>query len=123
MSKIGIAVGEDFPASEAASPDPGREEARCPDSEEWHRRHEEWHARAKGFREDVRHAAHRHFGEFTGHNAFVMRALLGVALIALAFAILPHMLLLALFLLGVIFFLTHRGDFHHHHSDAPRDGN
>jgi hypothetical protein len=117
MSKLGINVGDDFPAEEVAEPEHGPED-RCRDREEWR-------ARAQAFKDDVRQAARKHFGEhsFTAHNAFVLRVLLAVSLLALALAVLPHVLLLALLVVGIVFFTAHRGHFHHHgHYDAPRNG-
>jgi hypothetical protein len=117
MAKVGINVGEDFPAEEPA-PDVALQDDICRD-------HEEWRAKARAFKDDVRKAARKHFGEhsFTMHNAFMLRALLGVAVIALTLALLPHVLLLAVLLAGIVFFMAHRGHFHHHdHYEAPRNG-
>jgi hypothetical protein len=118
MTKLGINVGEDFPAEEVAQPERGSEEHICRD-------HEELRARARAFKDDVHQAARKHFGEhtFTAHNAFVLRALLAVSLLALALAVLPHLLLLTLLVVGIVFFMAHRGHFHHHdHYETPRNG-
>jgi Flp pilus assembly protein TadB len=116
MAKVGINVGEDFPAEEPAPRGP--EDDICRD-------HEEWREKARAFRDDVRRAARKHFGDehYSMHNGFLLRVLLGVALIALALAVVPHVVLLVLLIAGIVFFMAHRGHFHHHdHYDTPRNG-
>jgi hypothetical protein len=118
MTKLGINVGEDFPAEEVPQPERGSEGHVSCD-------HEELRARARAFKDDVRQAARKHFGEhsFTAHNAFVLPAVLAVSLLALSLAVLPHVLLLALPVVGIVFFMAHRGHFHRHdYYDTPHNG-
>jgi hypothetical protein len=116
MSKIGINVGEDFPAEEVAQSERGPDDHVCGDREEWR-------ARSRAFKEDVRGAARRHFGDlsFTSHNGFMLRALFGLVLLVLALALLPHVLLLAILVIGIALFMLKRGHFHHHHYETPRN--
>jgi hypothetical protein len=116
MGKIGINVGEDFPAEEVVPPQRGRDDDICRDREEWR-------AKGRAFKEDIRRAAHKHFGEhsFAAHNGFVLRIVLAVALAALALVVVPHVVLLAMVVLGIVFFMAHRGHFHHHdYYETPR---
>ncbi len=115
MPKVGINVGEDFPAEDVAPPE------REPD-DDFCREHEKWRAKARALKDDVHRAARKHFGThtFTIYNTFVLRALLAVALVALVLAILPHVFLLAMLVLGIVFFVAHHGRFHHNdYYDAP----
>lgn len=118
MAKIGIHVGEDFPAEEVATPD--HEESICRDREEWRRRHDEWHRRARDFRDDVHRAARRRFGDhsFLAHNMFVLRVLFAVAIAVVLIALLPRMLILGAALAAFAFAVVARHRFHHHF-DAP----
>lgn len=120
MSKVGVNVGAEFPAEEVQQPE--KQEDR--DREEWRRRHEEWHARARAFKEDVRRAARKHFGEhsFLLHNMFMLRVLVAVLALALLIALLPHMLLLGIVLTASAFIAFQRHRFHHHYRDVPPDG-
>ena len=115
MSKLGVGVGEEFPVEEPPETTDHDDDRR--------REYEEWRARARAFKDDVRSAARKHFGDrsYTAHNYFVMRALAAIAIVAIAIALLPHFLLLAALAIGIILFLAHRGHFHHHdYCDAPR---
>ena len=114
MPRVGIHVGEDFPAEDVTSPE--HDEGTCSSSEERRRRHEEWHRRARGFRDDVRHAARRHFGDhaFLAHNVIVLRVLLAIAVAALLIALLPHMLVLGAALMAIAFVAFRRHSLHHH---------
>ena len=109
MGKVGINVGEDFPAEEVAPAERGPEDDVCRDREEWRKR-------ARAFKDDVRGAARRHFGEhsFAARKSVLLRAVLAVALVALVLAVLPHVLIVAMLLLGIVYFLAHRGHFHHY---------
>jgi hypothetical protein len=116
MGKLGINVGEDFPAEEVAPPERAPGDDTCRDREEWL-------AKARAFKEDVRRAAQKHFGEhsFTAHHAFMLRIVLAVALAALALSVVPHVLLLALAVLGIGLFMARHGHFHHHdYYETPR---
>ena len=86
-------------------------------------RHAEWHARKRGFRDDVRRSFHEHFGDhpFDMHHHGYGRVLIAVALLALAIALLPHVFLFVALVLAVVFFVAHRGGFYyHHHHTMPR---
>jgi hypothetical protein len=109
MGKVGINVGEEFPAEEVAPSEHAPEGDRCRDREG--RRD-----KARGFREHMRRAAHKHFGghSFTVRNGTMLRVLFAVALAALLFAALPHMLIVAMLVLGIVFFIAHRGHLHHY---------
>ena len=130
MSKIDVGVGEDFPINdgkpaegEAAGSEGERCRRRGERSEEERARHAEWHARKRGFRDDVRRSFHQHFGDhpFDMHHGGLWRVLIGVALLALAIAILPHLFLFAALVLTVVFFVAHRRGFYHHHAMPRHD--
>ncbi|MGD0191740.1 MAG: hypothetical protein ABSD74_13450 [Rhizomicrobium sp.] len=116
MAKVGVNVGEDFPAEEPAPRAP--EDDICRDNDAWREK-------ARAFREDVRAAARKHFGdEYSSvHKSFMLRILLGASLIALALVALPHVVLLVLLVAAIVLFMAHRGHFHRHdHYEAPRNG-
>jgi len=116
MGKVGINVGEDFPAEEVTQSEQAPNDENCRDRDEWR-------AKARAFKEDVRRAARKHFGERsdTARNETMLRVLLAVSLAALALAVVPHALLLAMAVLGIVFFMAHRGHFHHHdYYETPR---
>lgn len=127
MGKIDVGVGEDFPMEDRPEGGPenaGSDDERCrkwrDDREE---RHAEWHARKRGFRDDVRRSFHEHFGDhpFDMHHHGYGRVLIAVALLALAIALLPHVFLFVALVLAVVFFVAHRGGFYyHHHHTMPR---
>lgn len=123
MPKVGINVGEDFPAEEVNQHGSDSGET-CAEHEAWHHLHDEWHRRARAFGDDMHRAAHRHFGthDFTLHNMFVLRAVLAAALFVLVIALLPHMFILGVLLAVAAFVFFRRHRFHHHHgySDASR---
>jgi hypothetical protein len=129
MGKIDVGVGEDFPIDDgkpAENGAAGAERDRCGRrggrSEEDQVRHAEWHARKRGFRDDVRRSFHEHFGDhpFSMHNGHVMRVVIAVALLALAIAILPHVFLFVALVLAIVFFVAHRGGLYHYHRTMPR---
>jgi len=124
MGKIGVNVGEDFPAEDVSKRDDqsgerSEHEHDC-DHEEWRRRRDEHRARARAFRDDIRRAAHKHFGRhpYTAHNVFVLRVLLGVSVLALLTALIPHLVLLGMLLTCAAFFAMALAR-HHHHYDVP----
>jgi len=128
MGKIDVGVGEDFPIEDR--PESGPEGVESEDDhggrrrqshEEREARHAEWHARKRGFRDDVRRSFHEHFGDhpFDRHHYGVARVLIAVALLALAIAILPHVFLFVALVLAVVFFVAHRGGFYHYHRAMP----
>ncbi len=136
MGKIDVGVGEDFPINDGqpaengpaengpqtAGPDGdrcGRRTRRSPEDEA---RHAEWHAKRRAFKNDVRRSFREHFGDhpFGMRNGYVIRAVIAVALLALAIAILPHVFLFVALLLAVVFFVAHRGGFYYHHHTMPR---
>jgi hypothetical protein len=130
MGKIDVGVGEDFPIDDGKPAENGPEDAgsgrdRCGRrggrSAEDEARHAEWHARKRGFRDDVRESFHRHFGDhpFDMHHHGYGRVLIAVALLALAIAILPHAFLFVALVLAVVFFVAHRGGFYHYHRTMP----
>jgi Flp pilus assembly protein TadB len=109
MGKVGINVGEEFPAEEVAPSEHAPENDRC-------RNREGRRDKARGFREHMRRAVHKHFGghSFTAHNGTILRVLFAVAIIALLLAVLPHMLVVAMLVLGAVLLIARRGHFHHY---------
>jgi hypothetical protein len=132
MGKIDVGVGEDFPINEGKSAENGPAENAGQDGErcgsrkgrspEDEARHAEWHAKRRAFKNDVRRSFREHFGDhpFGMRNGYVIRAVIAVALLALAIAILPHVFLFVALLLAVVFFVAHRGGFYYHHHTMPR---
>jgi hypothetical protein len=128
MGKIDVGVGEDFPIEDGKRPESGPEntagsdDERCRKGREEHEaRHAEWRARKRGFRDDVRESFHKHFGghPFDMHHHGIARAVIAVALLALAIALLPHVFLFVALVLAVVFFVAHRGGFYHYHRTMP----
>ena len=127
MSKIDVGVGEDFPINDGQTAEKTPGEAGSDDDhrracrEEREARRTEWRSRRHAFGEDVRRAAHKHFGDHPFDHGGLWRVLIGVALLALAIAILPHLFLFAALVLTVVFFVAHRRGFYHHHTMPRHD--
>ena len=124
MGKVGVNVGEDFPAEEVnrpeGEPDEDRGDRDC-DHDEWHRRRDERRARARAFHNDIRRAVHKHFGHhsYTAHNAHMLRVLLGVSALVLLVALIPHLVLLGILLACVAVFALALARHHDHGYGAP----
>lgn len=140
MAKLGVGVGEEFPvdekqpegapgAREANEGSSGSDEARrC--REDWRAERDairaEWRPRKRIFRDEMRRRMRGRFGNhpYTYHYGAVLRLFAVVAVAALLFALLPHLLtfLAIAVLLTFVFFIAHRGyHFHHHYNDAHPD--
>ncbi len=128
MGKLGIGVGDEFPVNEPVPPSPDAKdnaahEEWCRRREEWRRRRDEWRAqrrarradmraRRNAFKADLRRSLYENFDPRTvvEHNGFVVRFLIALALVALAIALLPFLVVFGFIALAIAFFFHAAGN-------------
>src|SRR5271154_1170839 len=124
MGKLDVGVGDEFPVDEPAPPSPEDTEAVRAAREEWRQQKEAWRrgkhewraqrdafkedmrTRGRAFKADVRKSFHENFGDrpyargFRLGGGFGIRLLVGLALIALAIALLPILFMFGFLILA-----------------------